>query len=388
MDEPHCEIFQHTDLPDEKQSENVYMYKWMKNDGDYVNEDDELYVLRIGEYLGFHYLPTQPIKSSKTGVLEINKVKDDIILSNEIIYKIHFNDEYTRKLEAIEKQNILDHKKEILNSLINTPKIEVDVFTNKKNIFWDCVGGDRTSSVKTRSMDDKIQLYFTFNHINDKNYIIFLTKPNQIVLSKDDEISFLFEGNKLLNFVINENSYKSTKDIYSMSTEKIFETKLLITNEELITFKNEKFLKWKIHTLKRDISYIGGEIYIGKGYLDTCSHQTKEHQQIVIKKLAAEFQEILLQENPEFLGLDSREFLERKELVLNDECYVYLMIDLSNHFHKIGISNSPQYREFTLQSEKPTIELLASKKFINRKIAKSFENALHHAYVDKRMRGE
>ncbi|MBE0393647.1 hypothetical protein BJQ96_03519 [Flavobacterium sp. PL0002] len=64
------------------------------------------------------------------------------------------------------------------------------------------------------------------------------------------------------------------------------------------------------------------------------------------------------------------------------------MIDLTNNFHKIGISNSPKYREFTLQSEKPTIELLASKKFINRKIAKSFENALHSAYSDKRLRGE
>src|SRR5690606_15070360 len=102
MNEPYSEIFQHTLLPEDKQNENVYMYKWLKNDGDFVNVDEEIYILRIGEYQGYYYLPTQPIKSSNAGILEIKKVKDDLINSNEIIYVIHFDDSYTNKLAAIE----------------------------------------------------------------------------------------------------------------------------------------------------------------------------------------------------------------------------------------------------------------------------------------------
>ena len=41
-----------------------------------------------------------------------------------------------------------------------------------------------------------------------------------------------------------------------------------------------------------------------------------------------------------------------------------------------------------MQSEKPTIELITSKVFPNRKIATSFESALHKSYQYKRLRGE
>jgi predicted GIY-YIG superfamily endonuclease len=72
----------------------------------------------------------------------------------------------------------------------------------------------------------------------------------------------------------------------------------------------------------------------------------------------------------------------------NDECFVYLMKDLRNGRHKIGISNSPKTRERTLQSEQPKTELLAYKKFVNRRIAAAFEKALHETYSHKRQRGE
>ena len=69
-------------------------------------------------------------------------------------------------------------------------------------------------------------------------------------------------------------------------------------------------------------------------------------------------------------------------------CYVYLMYDEANGFYKIGISNSPKYREHTLQSEKPTIVLIQAKQFPIRTIAEAFESALHKAYESKRLRGE
>ncbi len=70
------------------------------------------------------------------------------------------------------------------------------------------------------------------------------------------------------------------------------------------------------------------------------------------------------------------------------ECYVYLMLDTKTNFHKIVISNKAEYREKTLQSEKPSIKLIAKKKYINRRIAANFEKALHDSYSHKRKRGE
>jgi hypothetical protein len=64
------------------------------------------------------------------------------------------------------------------------------------------------------------------------------------------------------------------------------------------------------------------------------------------------------------------------------------MKDETNGYHKIGISNKPEYRERTLQSEKPTIALLCAKEFPTRIIAEAIESALHKTFEDKRLRGE
>lgn len=64
------------------------------------------------------------------------------------------------------------------------------------------------------------------------------------------------------------------------------------------------------------------------------------------------------------------------------------MHDTTNDFYKIGISNNPEYREKTLQSEKPTIEMICCKEYPIRTIAEAFEAALHKTFADKRIRGE
>lgn len=63
--------------------------------------------------------------------------------------------------------------------------------------------------------------------------------------------------------------------------------------------------------------------------------------------------------------------------------YVYVMIDKNTGYYKIGHSKNPKYRESTLQSEKPTIELIHT---YNAKI--SDEKHLHDTFSDKRIRGE
>lgn len=63
--------------------------------------------------------------------------------------------------------------------------------------------------------------------------------------------------------------------------------------------------------------------------------------------------------------------------------YVYLMVDHNTGYHKIGFSKDPKHREKTLQSEKPTIELLHKFEGTMQK-----EKELHTKYDPKRIRGE
>lgn len=71
-----------------------------------------------------------------------------------------------------------------------------------------------------------------------------------------------------------------------------------------------------------------------------------------------------------------------------DYCYVYLMNDKATGYYKIGMSNNPEYRESTLQSEKPTIEKICHKKYPSRRVARAIESALHRVFNEKRFRGE
>jgi len=62
---------------------------------------------------------------------------------------------------------------------------------------------------------------------------------------------------------------------------------------------------------------------------------------------------------------------------------IYVMIDKNTGFYKIGRSKNPLVREKTLQSEKPTIEMLHT---YDGKI--KYEKDLHTMFADKRVRGE
>lgn len=63
--------------------------------------------------------------------------------------------------------------------------------------------------------------------------------------------------------------------------------------------------------------------------------------------------------------------------------FVYLMRDAVNGYIKIGYSQNPKYRERTLQSEKPTIELITAWCGDTKD-----EKELHNTFAHKRLRGE
>ena len=65
------------------------------------------------------------------------------------------------------------------------------------------------------------------------------------------------------------------------------------------------------------------------------------------------------------------------------ETRVYVMIDKNTGYYKIGRSKNPKARERTLQSEKPTIEMLFNYPGLN-----IDEKELHNLFIEKRVRGE
>jgi hypothetical protein len=91
-------------------------------------------------------------------------------------------------------------------------------------------------------------------------------------------------------------------------------------------------------------------------------------------------------------NMDSCEYYQQRinEYVQNlpkkskdDRGYIYLMKDKRNGYIKIGYSKTPEFREKTLQSEVPDIEMI----YYNFGRLK-LEKELHKAYDHKRIRGE
>jgi hypothetical protein len=233
-----------------------------------------------------------------------------------------------------------------------------------------------SSGIISYSLDEKIRMTFSFNNFECKDYLVIQFEPKFFMLSKNDTISFLFENDEIASFKFEINSYK----IAHPFIEKYFENKTLITIEDLNLFQTKKFTKWKIRLDKSNNEVIGGN----KGFFNY-----EEHNNLVlaINKFTNEYCSLVKAEIINYSPLSRNTQLVSRNQVI-EYCSVYLMIDTVNFYYKIGISNNPDWREKTLQSEKPTIELIACKKFINRKIALSFEKALHDTYSEKRIRGE
>ena len=339
---------------------NIRIIEWNKGDGEYVNKGEQVLVLGNTDKFHCHY-------AEKSGF--IDKVRSLFrdscydLHRNELVYIIHENDE-----------------ERIIRKFVNTPNISMDDFTNKKVIKWKKIAnfGMYSEGITSKSLDGKVTLTISLNNIDEKDFIVFQFYRKEIMLSKDDTISFLFMDNKIIDFKINTNSYKSSHP----RIEKLFENKVQITEEELDCFEKLQFLKWKIILKKQNVEIVGGN----EGYED---YKTYSNLTTVIKKFTKEYRELVKAEIPNYIALTHRDTLTQLTgNTISEECFVYLMIDTNNHYHKIGISNKPEWREKTLQSEKPTIELLASKKFVSRKIASSIEKALHDTFADKRIRGE
>lgn len=330
---------------------------WLVSDGNYVNIGDEIYKYKDSKYNEFIH---RAEKAGYIHIVEPGKIYS--IKNNELLYYIRNQDNQ----RVIEKYQ-------------NIPSIIVDDFTQSKNIVWSRISTKSRLGygIISKSVDGLVDLNFTLNFLQNEDKIVFHFNPKQINPKQKDKVSFLFESGELIEFCLNSNPVS----IKNQNDEKVLEYKSSITKAELELFGNKDFRKWKIGLVNENREILGGE----KGSI--IDYESKENLIIVIKKFVGDYTSTVLSNISDYQPLENRDaYLTTDKR--DDVCFVYLMHDISNGYYKIGISNKPYYREKTLQSEKPTIELVVSKKFPVRKIAESIEKSLHSVFDDKRLRGE
>ena len=228
----------------------------------------------------------------------------------------------------------------------------------------------QTEFLKWRKIELSKLLSFRLENMEGKDFICFEFSYPELNLMDGDHILFLMSNDEVLKFPFNCGKYRVKKFLK--------EYRLPLYREEIEILSKNEIISFRIHLNKENHN-------IDFNWSYSADYPQKDFQYIIKSTFKNFYEVVSSHENyqPLTKPLDNRESVKE-----NDECHVYLMVDNTNHFHKIGISNKPEYREKTLQSEKPTIELVCHKLFPTRKISESIEKALHESFKDKRLRGE
>lgn len=245
-------------------------------------------------------------------------------------------------------------------------RIEEDPFNNAKQIVWsrsfrlDFKGGGSSPYIVLQN--SKEQMTFEY-HRKD-----FSTHK----FRKNDSFHFVFNNGVRLEFLLKSGPTNTNNSDYKQVSFSLLPQDVDLVATEYVTAIRCSFAN-------------------GDAPLDL--HPENEIASLALKLYFQKYKQALkecgvdIDTQPSDRSIDENEEMEMPTWK-DGSCFVYLMKDESNGFYKIGISNKPEYRERTLQSEKPTIILLKAKEFPTRTIAEAIESALHKAYGDKRLRGE
>lgn len=239
-----------------------------------------------------------------------------------------------------------------------------------------------------------ISLNFVFSEGN--SYIEFIYSQDKIKLKKNDTISFLYNNGNISDFKLYNSPYK----IGEKSQTRYIKCQLYAEDIENLT--NSLISKWKISFADEQKPSIIDDVVPAKekvkipmtllmGHYSLTNHLKRaKRTPFLIQNYTKYYTKVLKKEVPDYEhpSKTHKRIDSDDQVVVFDWCYVYLMRDQSNNYYKIGMSKTPEYRERTLQSEKPTIDMICNKRLPSLKIAKAFEKALHNAFADKRIRGE
>lgn len=256
-----------------------------------------------------------------------------------------------------------------------------DVFSKEKKILWkNCIYLDhyhdafelRFFPVKKGPCSE----CFPFVRLdNSKEQFVFQYKKKDFSIhkfAKGDSFHFVFENNKHLEYQLRKAAANTNNPSYKQVT-------FMMLPQDIKLFASENLIGIRCEFQNGDAPL---EL---KKENDLASLTFKFYFQKYIKALL----ECGVNIDAADYKCESASEVKKEPLKSKEEsCFVYLMKDETNGYYKIGISNRPEYRERTLQSEKPTIALLCAKEFPTRIIAEAIESALHKAFEDKRLRGE
>ena len=268
---------------------------------------------------------------------------------------------------------MFDDAIEALDFIIGTPtpSIMVDPFTRKRNLQFEWNGLLQIDGrfqignllfIKFGYEDNECVLYFHTSAdivFDGEQWHGYYSRPI-IPLSTEDTISILFDDDTILEFrSIKKSSFCC-----------------ILHQEDFDAFTQKEIVATRISYSKKDPVSIKFE-----------NHFFNVYSNMALILYIRKYVETIMEIHPHY-NLPDRTTDQSNINSDIEPCYVYLMLDTINGYYKIGISNKPDYRERTLQSEKPSIEMIACKKYPTRKIAFSIESALHTAYSQQRLRGE
>lgn len=281
------------------------------------------------------------------------------------------------ELKNFELGKVFPTLKECFAYLLPTAEIVIDPFTKNKNLIWSNDFVYNTTNISMfpslRTMNPRpgeqaASLCISFEYKEGHGCIRFSTKKDH-KFQQGDCISLLFTSGCVIDFPIQNKVIKEMDDYYAYCN---------LYRDDIALFINERVCQYRITYNNSNKAPLVGD-FVNETY--------SPYDYELFAAYATHYLEELTQLVPEY-NLPYRKVNSNIVGYSFNWCYVYLMRDNTNGYHKIGISNKPEYREKTLQSEQPSIEMLAYKIFPTRKIAEAIESALHTAYSQQRVRGE
>ena len=298
------------------------------------------------------------------GSSPISKSEEITIIRAPISGFICKGEAYIDSLGLYKKDSLLFTIKtfdEVLDSLDATYQIYTDSFSQEKRIKWTSLFNTPYHIPNYFRYDAFVSVSFSFD---GAAHLLMKVWRDRFKPKAKDTVSFLFTDSEVRTYIIKNKPIKDDDDyIVDVELTRSDLDKMICIPVDTIRFESKNALPFAFSLYTRNSLGLG---------------------QTIFRRFAKRFSEAL-----DEIGFKWEEGKKVEETIsTNEPCYVYLMVDTTNGYHKIGISNHPEYREGTLQSEKPTIELLCAKQFPSRTIAKAIESALHKTYEDKHLRGE
>lgn len=322
----------------------VYMERWLVPNFTNVSKGDKVIEVKdsfLPTFMKGYTFKYSYIRAPHSGIL-VRKANYIELKEGNILFELYPNE------------------KSLLEKYPNEIEVSNDDFTRDIVIKGKLYGGNQYGF--------KIGVILTFESINGSYYILVRSDSTKGKLDKKSSFQMLLNDGTVITLFPASKPVKIFSGCYTV--------KYKISWENLVSLSLKLFLKWRITTDDGNI--------VSSGY--NCFFPVEDTNDISLDLSYNVFQNFVSL----FIAAvkDNVKDYDSNIKVENISCYVYLMVDTANNFYKIGISNRPGYREHTLQSEKPTIELLCAKEYPTRVIAEAIESALHKAFASKRIRGE